>query len=213
MEVERTALANVYWIGGGTDAGKSTAARLLAARYKLTLYLYDRTDQAHIDQLAFTDPYYQSFLSQSLEERWVTPEPEALFERLLRAFADRLPLVLGDLRGFPPGQGIIAEGFGFLPEKIAPLLSRPNQAIWMVPSDEFKRESMDRRGKPSFSALVKDPQRARNNLLERDRMLNELIRSQAQALSCPVIEVDGSRSAEETADWLADFFGLTGKGV
>jgi len=209
MEAQRQTLENIYWIGGGTDAGKSTAARLLAARYNLTVYLYDRSDQAHIEQLAFNDPYYQAFLSQSLDERWVTPEAEALFQRLLRTFADRLPLVLGDLRGFPAGQGIVAEGFGFLPEMIVPLLSRPNQAVWLVPTDDFKRESMERRGKPSFAALVKDPQRARASLLERDRLLNALIRSQAQALGCRLIEVDGARSAEETAGELARYFGLS----
>jgi adenylate kinase family enzyme len=35
------ALRHVYWIGGGSGAGKSTIARRLAARYGLRLYATD----------------------------------------------------------------------------------------------------------------------------------------------------------------------------
>jgi hypothetical protein len=38
----RTALARVLWIGGATDAGKTSVARALAARHGWQSYHYDR---------------------------------------------------------------------------------------------------------------------------------------------------------------------------
>jgi uridine kinase len=42
----RTRLRHVRWIGGGSGAGKTTVARLLAEQYSLRLY---STDDRHAD--------------------------------------------------------------------------------------------------------------------------------------------------------------------
>lgn len=94
-----------------------------------------------------TVPEIQKFNEASLDERWVIPEPKALLERALFSFSHRFPLVIDDLLGLPKDQPILAEGFGFLPELVHPLLSNPQQAIWLVPTESFKRDSMERRGK------------------------------------------------------------------
>lgn len=202
----RQALSHVFWIGGASDSGKSTAARMLAERRCLQVYFYDRRDLAHIEQLARTQSVYRAFLAASLDERWVAPEPEELFQRALQAFRDRFPLVVEDLLALPRQSGIVAEGFGLLPELLAPLLSHPNQALWLAPSDAFKRASMERRGKPSFGAQVSDLERAKTNLLARDRLLAEYIRGQVLSYGFTLYEVDGARSPEETADWVERHF-------
>ena len=202
----RQALSHVLWIGGATDAGKSTAARTLAERHGLQAYHYDRRDLAHHQRLAETHPAYRALLAASLDERWVLPEPEALFQGLLRSFGDRFPLVLEDLAALPCNGRIVAEGFGLLPELLAPLLSGPAQALWLVPSWDFKLASMTRRGKPSFSAQVSDPERARSNLLARDRLLAEHIREQVALYGYTLFEVDGSRSPGEMAGRIEQHF-------
>ncbi len=67
----------------------------------MQIYHYDQRDLAHHEQLAQTHPAYQAFLAASLDERWVYPEPEELFQRMLQSFQDRFPLVIQDLIALP----------------------------------------------------------------------------------------------------------------
>jgi len=202
----RQSLSHVLWIGGATDSGKSTAAQKLAERHQLQVYHYDWRDLAHHERLAKTNPVYRAFLAASLDDRWVVPEPEALFQRLLQSSRDRFPLVLEDLRALPREPGIVAEGFGLLPELLAPLLSRLTQALWLVPTQAFKEASMARRGKPSFGAQVRDPERAKANVLARDRFFADYLRDQVPKYSGTLVEVDGACSADETADCMEQHF-------
>ncbi len=203
----RPRLSKVLWLGGGTDAGKTTVARCLAANYGLRLYEYDRTDRAHHERLAERSPDWASFLAASLDERWLHSTREELKERALRSFADRMPLVIEDLEALAADGGrVLAEGFGLLPSLVAPLLSSRRQALWLLPTEAFKRESMLRRGKPSFRDRVSDPERAFENLLARDRLLSEHVRTEAAKLGLTVLEVDGSRSPEEMAALSAAHF-------
>jgi len=192
------ALAHVLWIGGATDAGKSTVADMLAERHGLQVYHYDRRDLAHHEQLAATSAVYRAWLDASLDERWVYPEPQQMFESTLRSFRDRFPLLIEDLLAFPREKCVVAEGFGLLPEYVAPLVASRSQALWLLPTDEFKRASMTRRGKPSFAARVSDPERARANLYARDMLLAAYIREQVLQYGCTMYAVDGVRSIEET---------------
>lgn len=190
-------LPHVLWIGGATDSGKSSVAQKLAERRRLQIYSYDRRDLAHHEQLAKTHPQYAAFLQASLEERWVMPEPEELFRRMLQSAIDRFPLVIADLITLPREPKIVAEGFGLLPEFLAPLLLSPNQAVWLAPTEGFKRDSMNRRGKPSFGAQVTDPQRAKSNLIMRDHLFGKYIREQVLKYGYTLYDVDGTRSVTE----------------
>jgi hypothetical protein len=98
---------------------------------------------------------------------------------------------------------LIVEGFGLLPELLHPILSSDHQAIWFVPTEKFKWESMTRRGKPSFGSSLSDPEKARMNLFTRDMMLADYYRKQAPYYGYTLYEIDGSLSAEEMTD-LAD---------
>ncbi|MEM9776266.1 MAG: hypothetical protein AAF902_16940 [Chloroflexota bacterium] len=142
--------AHVLWIGGATDCGKTTAAASLAERLNFQVYHYDRFDVGHHDILAQTDEKIRHSLASGLEARWVQQTPEKLVGRFLRAAKLRFPLVLDDFAQFDSSKPIIAEGFRFLPELIHPLISMNEQVIFLVPSEKFKRESFERRGKPSF---------------------------------------------------------------
>jgi 2-phosphoglycerate kinase len=193
-------LAHILWIGGATDTGKSTIAQNLAARQEMYIYHYDRTDEEHHTKLAKTVPEIQKFIEASLDERWVVPEPRALFERSLFSFHQRFSLVIEDLIALPNDKPIIAEGFGLLPELVHPILSSYYQAVWLVPTESFKRNSMERRGKPSFGKLTSNPERAKANLLTRDLMLADYYRKQVSSYGYTLHEVDGSRTAEQMTD-------------
>jgi 2-phosphoglycerate kinase len=199
-------LAHVLWMGGATDTGKSTIAQNLAARHETYVYHYDKSDAEHHIKLAETVPEIQKFIAASLDERWVIPEPRALFERSLFSFFHRFSLVIEDLLGLPNDKPIIAEGFGLLPEFVHPMLSSHHQAIWLVPTESFKRDSMERRGKPSFGKLTSNPEKTKTNLFTRDMMLADYYRKQVLSYGFVLYEIDGSRSAEQMTDLVEAHF-------
>jgi hypothetical protein len=202
-------LPSQLWIGGATDAGKTTQARRLAAAHALALYECDRTDAAQHERLAAASPRYRAFLEASLDERWVQTTPEALRDRALESFADRWPMILEDLRALEPrGRLVLAEGFCLLPDLVAPLIDDPRRAIWLLPTEAFKRRSWERRGKPSFKAMLADPERGARNLFERDLLLAEEIERQAVAHGFATFTVDGALSESAVAALLKDRFSL-----
>lgn len=202
----RQALSHVLWIGGATDAGKTTISRIIAERFSLQIYDYDQQDVRQINYLAQTIAHYRDFLNASDEERWIRPEPENLVQWLLRAFQDRFSLVIEELLALPKEPMIVAEGFGFTPEIIFPLLSNQHQAIWLVPTEDFKWMSMKQRGKFTRRLQMSDPERAINNLFTRDMLLAKRVREQAQLRDLTVYVVDGLRSVEEMATLVEQHF-------
>ncbi len=198
------------WICGGTDAGKSTLTRELAQRYRLPVYHYDAHDLPHHLRLAERDAEHARFLAQSLDERWTEPSVDELVARTWRSFQDRFPLVIEDLTALelPPGMSVIAEGFGLTPSLVNDATGAVPRMVCLVPTDEFKVASMERRGKGQFGGQVSDPARAFVNLLRRDQALAARLRAEANALNVPVIEVDGVRSVEEISDQVASQFDL-----
>ncbi len=202
----RQALSHVLWIGGATDTGKTTISQIIAGRHGLQLYNYDRHDLPQMERLAQANARYRTFLSASPDENWVRPEPEDLLRFTLQAFRDRFPLVVEDLLALPVEPMVVAEGHGLTPELISPVLSSNRQAIWLVPTEAFKWASMKRRNKPSFRDRTSDPERATENVFRRDMLLAERVHAQAQSRGLTVVEIDGSRSAEEMATLIERHF-------
>ncbi len=190
-------LAHILWIGGATDSGKSTVAQNLAQRYSIPVYHYDKVDNEQIEKLAKTVPEVRKFFNASMEERWVRSTPKMMFDFLMISFPYRFELVIESLLEMPKDKPIIVEGFGFLPELVHPILSSHHQAIWFVPTEKFKRESMARRGKPSFASSLTNPEQAKMNLFTRDMMLADYYRKQVLSYGYTLCEIDGSQSADE----------------
>jgi hypothetical protein len=175
--------ARVVWIGGGTGGGKTTAARLLAARYGLRVYPIDAFWYAHDARLRKPelDP----------DAQWLhrTPEQQAAqFEETSRR---RLPLVLEDLEALPREPAIVVEG----PQVVPDALPSGAVAVFLVPEAAFQRSILSQREMPPTS----DPARALANRIEKDRLYAQRVEKLARACAFPVIRVDGSRPAAEIA--------------
>ncbi|MEM8859802.1 MAG: hypothetical protein AAGD96_15855 [Chloroflexota bacterium] len=197
--------SHVLWIGGATDCGKTTVAAALAERLGFQVYHYDHFDVGHHDILAQTDEKIRESLASGIEERWVQQTPEKLVGRFLRAAKLRFPLVLNDFAELDSSKPVVAEGFGFLPKLIDPLISANEQAIFLVPSEKFKRESFERRGKPSWKMKISDPERGWHNLFTRDMMIADIYRKEVPNHGYQMIEVD-SQSPAEMVDLLEKHF-------
>ncbi|MEU8321168.1 hypothetical protein AB0C33_22690 [Nonomuraea sp. NPDC048881] len=202
-------LHNALWIGGGQWAGKSTVARVLAIRYKLTAYHYDYHDaRAHNDRrIARRVRLGEPTADPDPETVWVNTTPQEMADETLAGFPARFEWALDDLRGLVSGRPVVAEGWGLRPELVAPIIDSPCRMIVMVPSEAFRQRQL--RELPRAGSLrlqVSDPERAQENRLARDRLVaDEAVRS-ACRLGIRVLEVDGSDDAEVVADTVADHF-------
>jgi len=169
----------------------------------------DAATRAHVERATpAAQPELTAFLRLSMDERWVLEAPRAMADRRLRTGAERFALALEDLLTLPADQPVLAEGPWFFPEFVAPLLSERRRAVWLVPTLAFKRASAARRDKPTIRHATSDPARATRNWLQRDLLLNAHVRQQTAANQLTLIEVDGTRSPEDTASLLAGHFEL-----
>ena len=199
---------NILWIGGSTDAGKTSLARVLATRFGCELYEYDRADATHHEALAAQHQDVRAFMLASPDARWVTPTPEQLHRRAMRSFRLRWPLLLAELAELPQGprRPVVIEGFGLLPDLVRPLMDNPRQGLWLLPTEAFRRDSWLRRRKPGFRHEVSDPDRAADNLWTRDLELADTIERQARRLELKLLVNDGSLTADQLADVAAEWF-------
>ena len=192
-------LAHVLWIGGAPDAGKTSVAARLAEAHGLQVYHFDRNEPAHFQR---HDPVRHPALHavhperMSPELRWVGRSIDEITETTIASWSERFEMVVDDLLTMPRSPSIVAEGPGFFPDVVAPVISSPCQAIWLVPTEPFKRASVVHRDKPGNRHETSDPDLAPANLIERDLRMAERIRQRAAALNLTTLEFDGASNME-----------------
>jgi 2-phosphoglycerate kinase len=203
-------LQHVYWIGGGSGAGKSTIARRVAARHGLRLYATDDAMPDHASRSTPGDcPFLSEFAAMDMDERWVNRSPEVMLETFHWFRGEGFGLIVDDLLRLPGEPYVIAEGFRLLPRLVKPLLAVPGHAVWLLPTPDFRRAAFGNRGSLwEIARKTSDPELALRNLLERDRMFTERLYEEAKRLELRVIEVDTTMTEDELAERVTEAFGL-----
>jgi len=204
-------LRHVRWIGGGSGAGKSTVARQLAADYGLHFYGTDDTIAEHVRRLNPSDaPLLHAFLAMDMDRRWASRPPDEMFRTFPWFAGEGFELIVGDLLELPEEPPILAEGFRLLPRLVAPLLSHPDQAIWLAPTPDFRRTAFDARGFTwEIPRKTSKPKQALSKFLVRDQLFTDEIAQEATALQLRVVKVDGQLSVNELTSCVADHLGLS----
>ena len=204
-------LRDVYWIGGGSGAGKSTIARRLAARHDLRLYATDEVMADHGRRSSPVDsPFMAGFAAMDMDERWVSRSPQTMLETFGWFRGEGFGLIVEDLLRRPAGPGVIVEGFRLLPRLVRPLLAGPGHAVWLCPTQGFRRAAFASRGSLlQIAGKTSDPDTALANLLERDGMFTDRLREEATGLGLPVIDVDTTMTEDELTGRVARAFGLS----
>jgi 2-phosphoglycerate kinase len=197
-------------MGGGTGAGKSTIARQLSRLHSLRLYDSDRTISDHGRRSnPIEHPLVHAFRAMDMDERWVRRSPSVMLETFHGFQGEGFEFIVEDLLALPEDPPILVEGFRLLPRLVAPLLTRPHQAVWLLPTAEFRRAAFESRGfSRDIPTRTSEPERALANLLERDALFTSAVAKEAAALQLRVITVDIDRSLEEATALVAEALGL-----
>jgi hypothetical protein len=196
-------LARVFWLGGMSGVGKTTAARALARRHDLRLYSFDAHQYEHTSRMLPE--------TRTVDEIWVDTTAEELADWFEEQSRERFRLVLADLRALPDDAPVLVDGPQALPELVAPLLLSPQWALYVVAPPEMQAQLVRARGS-GISSKVRDPERAVANRLGRDEELVRRLRAGTAAHGLPLVEVTDitqtlpaiERHFEPLlADWLA----------
>ncbi|MER5511600.1 hypothetical protein ABT052_40765 [Streptomyces sp. NPDC002766] len=204
-------LRHVYWIGGGSGAGKSTVARRLADRHGWRLYA---TDDAMPDHAARTTPdeapFLHAFMAMDMDERWVDRPPHVMLETFHWFRGEGFGLIVEDLLRLPRQPCVVVEGFRLLPRLVRPLLAAPEHAVWLLPTPDFRQAAFRNRSAPGEGFLwrTSDPARAGRNLAERDGLFTEHLRAETERLGLRAIPVDAGMTEDALTEEVTTAFRL-----
>ncbi|RNI25227.1 hypothetical protein [Flexivirga caeni] len=206
-------LRHVRWIAGGTASGKSTVAAGLVREFGVELYSGDRAEQQWIARaVPHRQPRFFALRDQRPGDNWRGRTGKQAFEAMPGRSGETVGFLVEDLLARPAERPVVVDYFGILPRDLAPLLERPEQAVFLVPTPQFRRAALRRR--------YADPRRARANWgdldpadvirtrLERDALWDAEVTEQAHDLGLPIMTVDGACSAERIIDRLGRQFGV-----
>jgi hypothetical protein len=159
-----------------------------------------------------------------MDERWLKRSPETMLETFHWFRGEGFGLIVEDLLRLPREPSVIVEGFRLLPHLVKPLVTAPRNAgprntgpreaahtnaIWLLPTPEFRLAAIQQRGSLwTIAGKTSDPATALGNLLERDRMFTDSLYEETKRLDLPVIEVDTSMTEDELAQRVTSAFGL-----
>lgn len=204
-------LRNVFWIGGGSGAGKSTIARRLADRYGWHLYSTDDVMRDHAGRTTPEEaPYLHKFIAMDMDERWVSRTPEVMLETFHWFQGEGFGLIVEDLLRLPQEPCVIVEGFRLLPHLVTPLLAAREHAVWLLPTPDFRQAAIQTRSVPGegFVWKTSDPAKAGRNIAERDRMFTRRLEEETERLQLRTLHVDVTMTEDELAEQVATAFGL-----
>jgi cytidylate kinase len=207
----RKQLRHVYWIGGGSCAGKSTIARRIADQYGLHLYATDDVMAEHSRRSRPEDcPLLHEFIAMDMDDRWVNRSPTTMLDTFHWFRGEGFNMIVEDLLRIPTNLRVIVEGFRILPHFVKPILSSSDHAVWLLPSPEFRQATIERRGgwTSGFLAKTSDPERALQNLLERDRLFTDRLRTDVEDLKLRAILVNAAMTEDDSANLVKRIFGF-----
>lgn len=188
--------------------------RLLAQRHHLTVYDGDAAEANYIHRCdQHRQPHMTALLRMSPIERATGHTAEEVFASMPSRHGETFPFVLEDLQAMT-GQGtVLADDFRTRPAEIAPLLTNPEHAVFLLPTSQFRRRQLTERYADPARAKANwgnsDHQKALEIRLARDHYWDQETRTEAAKLGLTVIDIDGTTPPTTIANELTTRFNLT----
>lgn len=206
----RERLSHVYWLGGGSGAGKSTIAARLAAEHDLIIYSTDDAMTAHAQRCSPGEcPLLEEFMRMNMDARWLDRSPEVMLQTFHWFKGEAFRFIVDDLVTRPVNQRILVEGFRLLPRLVAPLLRHASNAVWVLPTPSFRRHAFTSRGSLwTIAGKTSNPSQALDNLLQRDALFTERLRHEVAEVSGVSLEVYEGLTTDELALRVGSSLGL-----
>jgi hypothetical protein len=133
----REQLRHVFWIGGGSGAGKSTMAIRIAGEHGLQLYKTDDVMAEHSHRSTpESRPFLKKFMAMNMDERWLNRAPRAMFDTFHWFRGEGFNMIIEDLLHFPMKRPVIVEGLRASPVGVG--------SCYLAPSDARIPPSCDR---------------------------------------------------------------------
>jgi len=201
-------LSNVYWIGGGSGAGKSTITRRIAELCECKIYSTDKAMVDHSSRCIPAEcPNLATFSTMSMDERWADRDPETMLDTFHWFNGEGFNFIIEDLRNGPKDVIVLVEGFRLLPGLVKPYLHAINHGIWLIPSPQFRRSAFEDRGTLwDIPNKTSQPEKALQNLLTRDAMFTNRVRQEAEKNGCPTLIMDGTANEREVVSHVFEHF-------
>ena len=155
-------------------------------------------------------PLLHRFMAMDMDERWVNRSPETMLETFHWFQGEGFNFIVDDLLDLTRERSTIVEGFRLLPHLVKPHVSVTSHAIWLLPTPGFRQAVIKTRGGSSWGFLARttNPERALHNLLERDRMFTDILRTETARLGLRSIDVDPTTTVDDLTRQVTDLFGL-----
>ena len=204
-EGAKAALGHVFWIGGGSEAGKSTISRRLAEEFDFVYYHGDEAYSRHVD-LAEKERtpmlwFHHQLMREERFDQWffaLSPEEKAQGGR--DAGAEDLLMVIDDLLAMPTDKRIVVDVFCAHAEGLVQVTEIHN-LVFLVATDSFQRETIENLDRKRGQ----DPD---ENYIEAQRLFSEGFRGDANRLGIPMVVTGGRLTLDESYSAVCRHFGL-----
>jgi hypothetical protein len=198
----RERLAHVRWVAGGTGAGKTTLVQALADGREIAVYDGDAGERNYAPRCTpDRQPLMCAMRDVTPRQRWLGRTPEEFFNAMPSLHGETFPFVLDDLLQMASDRPLLVDDFRTLPSEVSPLLSWREQAVFLLPTDDWRRNTLSGRYSDPVRARInwafEDPTPVLEARFARDRLWDDEVRRQAAALDLWVLEIDGTRSLDD----------------
>ncbi len=130
-------------------------------------------------------------------------------------YGETIDFLIDDLRTRPGDRIVLVDYYGVLPRDLAPLLTWPAQAAFLIPTQDFRRNALTHRyGDPDRARANwgdLDPATVLETRLKRDALWDAEVTQQAHALNLPVFTTSEENPPASIVEQLSERFRLSPK--
>ncbi|MEU8192755.1 hypothetical protein AB0C10_03120 [Microbispora amethystogenes] len=174
----------------------------LARRHDARRYDGDRAEHDWVPRSTQQrHPHLHALSGAAPGQAWAGRSAQEVFQSMPSMHGEMIGFLTEDLLALPDDRIVLVDYFGVLPRDVAPLLTGFHQAVFLLPSPEFRRRVLEMRYADRLRARAawgsRDPEEMLAKRLARDTLWDEEVRRQAAAYGLRTVSVDGSRPLDD----------------